>query len=632
MNLVCRPKVANLTPRVRPYATSSSSASSITGTLLHLLHLSSATHSSRLTQQSHSLALTAGLLSRAPHLATKLISAYSACKLPSHSKLVFDSVPDKDVCSWNSLINGFVKNHSYREAFALFREMCRGGVLPDDYTLASVSKAAGESRDLSCGTLVHSKSVRVGFVLDTVLTNSLMSMYCKCGEFGSAKNLFDGMPERNVSSWNVLITSFAGLSGCGSGEALWDVMKSMRSEGVKPDAYTVSSILPLCGGDAQKFDYGRELHGYILRNNLDAICGVDAHLGCCLIDMYSKNERLDSGRLVFDRMECKNVYAWTAMINGYVQNSKPEEAFELFRHMQLIDRIEPNRVSIVSVLPACSMFAGLVAAKQIHGFLIRRQIGDEVLGSLCNALIDAYCKCGSLSYARRIFESAASRDAISWSSMISGYGIHGKGEEAIALYNQMLLLGIKPDKITIVGVLSACVRSGLFARGLTIYEKAVNDYKIEPTVEICACIVDMLGRSNQLDRALSFINDMRVEAGPSVWGALVNASTIHGNDQMRELGYSYLIELEPGNPSNYISVSNLHATSSRWDFVAGVRKMMRLKGLKKEPGCSWITISGKTNCFYVADKAHPCSSSIYKMLNALNLVMKGIASSTDSES
>ncbi|KAK4786311.1 hypothetical protein SAY86_003000 [Trapa natans] len=612
-----------------PASSSSTSFSSSIDYLLRLVHISSESKSLRLIQESHSHAITTGILTRAIHLATKLISAYSASKRPCQSKLVFDSIAEKDIYAWNSLINGFVKNHFYNEAFTTIVEMCRADVLPDGYTLASVSKAAAESRELCHGKLSHSMSVRVGLIDDTVLVNSLLSMYSKCGEFMDAKKLFEEMPERSVSSWNVLITGLASLSDRSSGIDVWDAMKCMHSEGIKPDAFTISSVLPLCGDNTLKFNHGRELHGYILRNKLDLMCNSDAHLGCCLIDMYSRNDMLDSGRYVFNQMQCRNVFVWTAMLNGCVRNRNPEEALKLFCHMQLKDGIKPNRVSIVSILPASSMFAGLVSVKQIHGFVIRNSMGNEV--SVTNALIDAYCKSGNIAYARQIFENAADRDAISWSAMISGYGIHGKGEEAVVLYDEMLLHGIKPDNITTVGILSACTRSGLHEKGLSIYDKLVKDYKIEPSVEICACVVDMLGRSNQLEHALSFITRMRVEAGPSIWGALVNASIIHGNDEMRELAYSYLIELEPGNPSNYISVSNVHATSNRWNLVAGVRRMMREKGLRKEPGYSWIVIDGTTNCFYVADRVHPSSSTIYEMLNSINLVMKGIVASSDSE-
>lgn len=178
--------------------------------------------------------------------------------------------------------------------------------------------------------------------------------------------------------------------------------------------------------------------------------------------------------------------------------------------------------------------------------------------------------------------------------MISGYGFHGKGEEAVALYYKMLQHGTKPDMITIVGVLSACCRSGLVEEGLNIYNTAVNMYHIIPTSEICACMVDMFGRSGQFDEAVSFIKTMSIEPGPSVWGALVNASVLHGNHEMLDFVYKFLVQIEPANPSNYVSLSNLYATSKRWDLVAEIRTTMKERGLKKLPGCSCVGINSVT--------------------------------------
>ncbi|KAI6693747.1 hypothetical protein NL676_021457 [Syzygium grande] len=448
-------------------------------TLLHFIQFCAEDQSLRLTRQSHARVLVNGF-ARNTYLGTKLMSAYAACRSARDSRLVFDSFEDKNVYLWNTLINGYAKSRAYEVAFELFDQMCLGNVVPDDYTLATLSKVAGECGDLAAGKVVHAKSARTGFVSDVVVANSLMSMYCKCGELDEAKKLFDEMPDRSIASWNVLITGYASLNDGNKGKEVWDVVQNMLNIGLKPDAFTVSSLLPLCIGDSEKYNHGKELHGYMLRNELELLPDADVHLGCCLIDMYSKNNKADAGR----------------------------------------------------------------------------------------------------------------RDAVSWSSMISGYGLHGKGEEAVLLYNEMLHLRIKPDMITVVGVLAACGRSGMINEGLNIYSSAINDYGIEPTVEICACVVDILGRSNQLDRALQFIGNMHVEAGPSVWGALVNASVMHGNHEMRDLAYSFLVRMEPENPSNYVFLSNLYASSRKWDVVAGVRKMMHKKGFRKEPGCSWIVING----------------------------------------
>ncbi|KAM5553404.1 pentatricopeptide repeat-containing protein [Rosa sericea] len=591
--------------------------------LHHFLQLSITQRSLPLAQQSHARVLTHGL-QRNPFTATKLISAYALFNHPTKSRLVFDSIEPKNVYLWNSLINGHVKACVYNEAFKLFVEMCCCcDALPDEYTFSTMAKVSGEVGDLVAGKWVHGKSVRVGFVTDTVVANSLMSMYCKCGEFGECRKVFDEMPERNVGSWNVLI------AGCGFDNGMLETAECMMRSGLKPDGFTVSSLLGLCGGeDVGELGYGRELHCYVVKYGLDLDLGSDVHLGCCLVDMYCRSGRVDLGRRVFERIKCRNVYAWTAMVNGYVQNGASDEGLILFWKMQVEDGVEPNRVSLVSVLPACISHAGLTGGKQIHGFAIRKEMNHDV--SLCNALIDMYCKCGSLDFARRVFEDDSfCKDAISWSSMISGYGLHGRGEEAIVLYNKMLQLGIKPDMITIVGVLSACGRSGLVNEGLSVYSSATTDYGIKPTVEICACVVDLLSRSGELDRALNFIKMMPVEPGPSVWGALVTASVLHGNRDMQDLAYKFLIQLEPENPSNYISASNFHASSRRWDVVAETRTMMKDRGLKKTPGCSWISITGKTHSFYVADKVHPCCDSIYEMLDYLILVMKGAPDSND---
>nr|KYP60752.1 hypothetical protein KK1_023165 [Cajanus cajan] len=403
--------------------------------------------------------------------------------------------------------------------------MGRDGVLPDDYTMATIFKLSGELKDLASGKLIHGKGIRIGFVSDVVVANSLMAMYCR----------------------------------------------------------------------------------YV-------------HMGSSLIDMYCRSKKVVIGRRVFDQMENRNVYVWTAMINGYVQNGAPEDALVLLREMQMKDGIRPNKVSLVSVLPACGLLAGLIGGKQVHGFSIKMELNGDV--SLCNALIDMYSKCGSLDYARRAFETGSYfKDAVTWSSMISAYGLHGKGEEAVITYYQMLQHGFKPDMITVVGVLSACSKSGLVDEGISIYKSLMTEYEIKPTVEICACVVDMLSRSGQLDQALEFIKEMPLDPGPSVWGSLLTASVMHGNSRTRDLAYRHLLELEPENPSNYISLSNTYASDRRWDVVTEVRTMMKERGLRKVPGCSWITISGKTHSFSVADKAHPSSSLIYEMLDDLVSIM-----------
>ncbi|KAL8538865.1 hypothetical protein ACS0TY_000750 [Phlomoides rotata] len=603
--------------------------------LLKLLELSVETHSLKHTHQSHARAHRLGLTQN-PLIAQKLIFSFCQFRRPCDAQLVFDSLLVKNTHICNTLLSGYGKNQLFQESFEIFKDMCDGSTLPsaDDFTLSVMFKIVGDFGNVLYGKMVQGRSVKNGLGLDTVVGNSLMSMYERCGCFTDALKVFDEMPLRTASSWNALISGYAKANVESENNSfcrfrLWDIVKGMQNEGLKFDAFTVSTLLSLCGGNAasddfrNKLGHGRELHSYIIKNGLDLSFGKDGdvHLGCCLIDMYSKNTKVDAGRRVFDRLNYKNVFSWTAMINGYVLSREFDEALFLFCEMQRRDGITPNKVSLVTILPACTSIAGLTGGKQIHGFAVRRVLNHDSF--LCNALIDTYSKCGSLSYATRVFEyECISKDAISWSSIICGHGLHGQGQHAVILFDKMLQNGIKPDTTVVVGVLSACCRSGLINDGMRIYDSVVHNYKIKPTVEMCACMVDMFGRAGQLDKALDFIQNMGIEPGGSIWGALLSASAIHGNSEMQELAYKCLVELEPGNSSNYVSFSNLCAASRRWDVVADVRKDMRKRGLRKVPGCSWININSATQSFYVADMSHQCSDSIYVMLDELVSAMK----------
>ncbi|TMW91101.1 hypothetical protein EJD97_014789 [Solanum chilense] len=596
--------------------------SSSTANFTDLLQFSIESQSLKDTQKLHAKILQLGLDQNSV-IAAKLVSAYFACQNPLGSQLVFDTFEHKSEYLWNILINGYAKSKLFGESIKLFNQMCKSEVTPDEFTFSGIVKILGELKDVVSGEVVHGRCVRNGVVLDTVVANSFMAMYSKCGVFQDSLKVFDEMPQRNVSSFNVVISGYMGVVKEKNLDGkLWDFVKDMLYEGWKFDAFTVSTLLSLCGEVKKNWNYGKELHCYVVKAGLelDLFDSYDVHLECCLIDMYSKSFRVELGRRVFDRLKCRNVFAWTAMINGYVLNGDFDEALLLFKAMQ-VEGVEPNKVSLISIIPACCSFNRLKGGKQIHSFSSRRGLDHEV--SLCNALIDMYSKSGSLSCARRVFEhDCVTKDAISWSSMISAYSLHGNGQGAIILYEKMLQHGMKPDRITIVGVLSACARSGLVDKGIQIYSSAVNEYDLEPTLEICACIVDMLGKAGQFDRALDFIKTMPMEPGPSIWGALVNASAIHGNSEVHDLAYRFLIQMEPENPSNYVSLSNLYASSKRWDVVAQVRTMMKDKGLKKFPGRSWISVNTETHSFYVADKSHPCSVVIYEMLDQLILAMK----------
>ena len=629
MNLVFVPKPCGLLIS-RCYSTlSRPDLISPSPSLLHFLQHAINHRSQKRIHQSHARVITHGL-GQNTFLITKLISAYSICGDLKELNLIFDLASIKTVYIWNSLISGYVKKGMFHGAFGRFNEMQKCNIVPDDFTLSILAKASNELGNVVVAKSIHGKSLRLGFISDIIVANSLISMYFKYGECKESLKLFNEMPERNSGSWNVLLAGYASFSDCFYVKEAWEAVRNMQIDGIKPDAFTISSLLQFCGHPNGKLSYGKELHCYIVKNELDLDSGSKFHIGCGLIEMYSRENNTIASRYVFDQIKSRNIYVWTAMVSGYAQNEDPDKALILFHEMQMKDGIVPNKVSLVSLLPACSLHAGLMNGKQIHGYAIRKEYHNDV--TLCNALIDTYSKCGSLEYAKKVFESDSfCKDTISWTTLISAYGLYGLAEKSIRLYNDMVERSIKPDQITVLAVLSACGRSGLVNEGLQLYNTAVQEHKIEPTAEICAAVVYMLGNSGELEQAFSFISTMMVEPGPGVWGALVSASIKYRNNEMLELAYRYLVELEPDNPSNFISLSNLYASASRWDAVAELRNTMKERGIRKAPGCSWININTKTHCFHIADKTHPISNLIYEVLDHVFIVMKETHFSDDIE-
>ncbi|TVU39494.1 hypothetical protein EJB05_12916, partial [Eragrostis curvula] len=477
---------------------------------------------------------------------------------------------------FNSLLSALAPSHAHLPLH-LFRRRILPLRRPDAFTLSALASSFPAGADA-----LHAFALRLGLLhADPVLANSLLLLYLRRnGRPDLARRLFDEMPARTASSYNTLIThSPAGVD-------VWGIVRRMVADGCAPDRFTVSAVLPAC---ASLF-WGRELHCFAVRMGM---CGADDfHVNSVLVSMYFRIGQPGIARRVFDGMAQRNVVSWTAMVGGYAENGMYKDAVGAFREMWATDGIVPNKIALISVLSAIEALSGLAEGKQVHGFALRMGMHREV--SLNNALIDTYAKCGALNYARRVFDDGNwSKDVISWGAMILGYGIHGLGVEAVALFDQMLASGVQPDSIVGLGVLSACCRAGLVMKGLEIYNSMVKDHGVHPTEEMCACMVDLLGRSGHVDHALDFIKSMSVEPGPSVWGALLDASITYGNKEVQDLASMSLLRLDTRKPSNLVAVSNLNASSEKWIIVEQVRTKINKGSLKKKPGRSSVTILRK---------------------------------------
>ncbi|KAI3798864.1 hypothetical protein L1987_34148 [Smallanthus sonchifolius] len=418
----------------------------------------------------------------------------------------------------------------------------------------------------------------------------------------------------------------------------------MRRQGIGPVSFTFTSLLKACS-DAGGVSLGMQIHGQVI--NFGGF-GCDLYVNNTLIDMYVRCDLLDSASKVFDEMPerdaiswtslivaytrlgnmekacemfdgmpVKDMVAWTTMVMGFSQNAKPREALEYFDRM-LEAQVETDEVTLASVISACAQLGATKYAKWVQDVADRAGFGPTnniVIGS---ALINMYAKCGCIEEARNVFDKMKNKNVYSYSSLILGLAMHGCAQEAINLFEKMLKTDIKPNKVTFLGVLSACSHAGLVQQGQNFFAAMEKEHGVTRTVDHYTCMVDLLGRAGLIKDAYDVIKTMPMSPHAGVWGALLGACRIHGNPEIAEIAASHLFELEPNAIGNYILLSNTYASSRKWNEVSRIRALFRSKGLKKNPASSWVEgAKGVIHEFFAGDMNHPRTSEIKRELEDL---------------
>ncbi|KAJ4834207.1 hypothetical protein Tsubulata_020561, partial [Turnera subulata] len=170
--------------------------------------------------------------------------------------------------------------------------------------------------------------------------------------------------------------------------------------------------------------------------------------------------------------------------------------------------------------------------------------------------------------ARVVFDLMKQKNDVSWTSLMKQ--------------------GFVPDGVTLLVVLYACSHSGLVDQGIKYFDGMNKEFGVVPEAEHYACMVDLLGRTGRLDDAMNLIQGMPMEPCPMIWMALLNGCRIHCNVELGEYALKQLSELESENDGSYTLLSNIYANASRWKDVSRIRSLMKQKGTRKRPGCSWI--------------------------------------------
>ncbi|XP_031261083.1 pentatricopeptide repeat-containing protein At2g20540 [Pistacia vera] len=491
---------------------------------------------------------------------------------------------------------------------------------------------------------IHGGILKYSLTQSNFLVTKMVDVCDNGGDLEYASLLFKQVNEPNVFLYNAMIRAYTHNHTYGLAVDVYkQMLRDSRAENpILPDKFTFPFLIKSCAG-LMCYLLAKQVHAHVCK------FGPKSHsiTENALIDMYTKCDdlieaqkvfeqmterdviswntlisghvrlgQMKKARSLFDKMPYRTIVSWTAMISGYSHMGCHADALDVFQEMQTAG-IEPDDISIVSVLPACAQLGALEFGKWIHMYCDRNGLLRKTC--ICNALIEMYAKCGCISQARQLFELMLEKDVISWSTMIGGLANHGKAREAIQLFQEMLRANVEPNGVTFLGILSACSHAGFWNEGLSYFDSMRKDYQIEPKIEHYGCLVDLLGRAGRLRQALDIIEEMPMKPDSKTWGSLLSSCRTHSNLEIAVIAMEHLLELEPEDTGNYVLLSNIYADLGKWEAVSKMRKLIRSQSIKKTPGCSLIEVNNEVQEFVSGDDTKPFSEDIFCLLELLAL-------------
>ncbi|KAF5749791.1 pentatricopeptide repeat-containing protein [Tripterygium wilfordii] len=506
---------------------------------------------------------------------SSLLTMYSKCGECNDTHLAFCEVIDKDILSWTSIISVYARFGLMDDCISFFWEMQIDGILPDEIMISCMLAGFGNFMGVSEGKAFHGLIVRRNYVLDQKVCNALISMYCKFECLALAEKLFDREHKCNNESWNTMIFGYCKV---GAKSKCIELFRDMQNLGLKPDLNCMISVITSCS-HLGLIQLGRLLHCYLVKNSMDD----DVSITSLLIDMYGRNDYLAVARSIFFRKQ-RDIVTWNTMLSLYIHNGCPIKAVALFDEM-ILENLKPNSATLVTVVSACSHLASLDKGERVHNYI--KEEGIELNKSVATALIDMYAKCGKLENSRELFNSIKERDVITWNVMISGYGMHGDAKSAIEIFEEMERSKVKPNNLTFLPLLSACAHVGLVEEGKYLFDRMLH-YSVTPNLKHYACMVDLLGRSGNLQEAEEMVLSMPVSPDGGVWGTLLSACKTHNDIETGVRIAKRAIESDPENDGYYVMLANMYNSSGRWEEAEMARDMMKERGVGKTAGWSAV--------------------------------------------
>ncbi|CAG7910468.1 unnamed protein product [Brassica rapa] len=267
--------------------------------------------------------------------ATVMINCYSESGYMKEALELFKDVKVKDTVCWTAMIDGLVRNKEMNKALELFREMQMENVSVNEFTAVCVLSACSDLGALELGRWVHSFVESQRIKLSNFVGNALINMYSRCGDINEAKRVFKRMVDKDVVSYNTIIS---GLAMHGESFEAIKEFRDMVNRGFRPNQVSLVALLNACSHGGL-LDIGIEVF-----NSMERVFDVEPqieHYGC-VVDLLGRVGRL-------------------------------EEAYRFIENMPM----EPDHIMLGALLSACKIHGNVELGEKVAKRLIESEESDS---------------------------------------------------------------------------------------------------------------------------------------------------------------------------------------------------------------------------------------------------------------
>ncbi|KAL3512384.1 hypothetical protein ACH5RR_025101 [Cinchona calisaya] len=515
----------------------------------------------------HGMAVKRGLVPDV-FVGNALIAMYGKFGNLEDAGKVFEYMPERNLVSWNSMICVLSENGWFQESFDFFRGLLiMGELVPDSATLVTILPVCSVEGDLVMGKAVRGLAVKLGMSGDVMVSNALIDMYSKCGFLDEAQIVFDMNQSKNVVSWNSII---GGYSREGDVDGTFNLLREMQSGKLKANEVTVLNVLPVCSGVSELMSL-KELQGYSIRHGFVN----DELLANAFIAAFARCGSLSTAECLFDRLEGKTVSSWNAFIAGCALNGESSKALDVYLEMKH-SGIEPDSVSIGSLLMACTDLKSLWLGKQIHGFVLRNGLERDQF--TLTSLLLLYFSCEIAINSKVLFDNMTNKGLVSWNAMIAGYSHNKLPSAALNIFREMVADGIQPNEYTIMSVLGTISQFSALRLGQETHCYALKVHLMKDSLINCS-IIDMYAKSGSIESSQKVFEQLQDKDTASC-SAMISGYAIHGQGKEADMLFQNMNKLGL-KPNHFTFIGILIACNHAGLIEQGLKYLSEMHTLHK---------------------------------------------------